>query len=90
MRYQRIIIATDFDEDGYHIKNLIINFLLTYWPELIDIGYVYEFISPILRYTTTTSGEKIYCYNIHALPSEAKIKSIKYYKGLGTLENEDL
>lgn len=40
LRYQKIIIASDFDEDGFHIKNLLINLFLTYWPELIHLEYL--------------------------------------------------
>lgn len=48
LRYGRIIIASDYDVDGFHIKGLLINLIYTLWPELIEKGFLMEFISPIV------------------------------------------
>lgn len=53
MRYGKVIIASDYDVDGFHIKGLIINLFTIMWPELLcnnkeGGGLLYEFISPIV------------------------------------------
>ncbi|KAK6054623.1 DNA gyrase/topoisomerase IV, A subunit, partial [Cooperia oncophora] len=49
LRYGGIIILTDQDEDGSHIKGLIINFLHTFWPQLLRNGFVQSFMTPLLK-----------------------------------------
>lgn len=48
LRYGRVIIASDYDDDGFHIKGLLINLILQKWPELAMSDFMYEFISPIV------------------------------------------
>ncbi|PIO58956.1 hypothetical protein TELCIR_19593, partial [Teladorsagia circumcincta] len=50
LRYGGIIILTDQDEDGSHIKGLIINFLHTFWPQLLRNGFVQSFRTPLLKF----------------------------------------
>ncbi|VDM60061.1 unnamed protein product [Angiostrongylus costaricensis] len=49
LRYGGIIILTDQDEDGSHIKGLIINLLHTFWPQLLRGGFVWSFVTPLLK-----------------------------------------
>ena len=60
LRYGHIMIMTDQDHDGSHIKGLIINFLHFFWPSLLDIeGFLQVFITPIVKCTPKT-GSKAY------------------------------
>lgn len=90
LRYGSIMIMTDQDHDGSHIKGLLINFLQFYWPSLIHRhnGFLKEFITPIIK--ATRGNEKIPFFTIPEYErwalAQPNIKSfkIKYYKGLGT------
>ena len=95
LRYGSILIMTDQDVDGSHIKGLIINFIHTFWPSLIKLnGFVRQFITPILK--ATKGKEVLSFYTIPEykkwLESNGKKKKgwkIKYYKGLGTSSNKE-
>ena len=52
LRYGRLLIMTDQDQDGSHIKGLVINFLHHNWPSLIRHSFVQEFITPIVKVLT--------------------------------------
>ena len=90
LRYGSIMIMTDQDVDGSHIKGLIINFIHTFWPSLIKLnGFVREFITPIIK--ATKGKETISFYNlpdykkwVASKGNSIKGWKIKYYKGLGT------
>ncbi|EJD75625.1 DNA topoisomerase 2 [Loa loa] len=88
LRYGRLLIMTDQDPDGSHIKGLIINLLHMYWPSLLKANYINYFITPLLKakrgsevksFYSTADYERWQAEN----PDSAKY-SIKYYKGLGT------
>ena len=49
LRYGKMLIMTDQDQDGSHIKGLVINFIHHYWPNLIKNNFVEEFITPIVK-----------------------------------------
>ena len=58
LRYGSIMIMTDQDHDGSHIKGLLINFLHHYWPSLLQIpGFLKEFITPIIKVNQTGRGD---------------------------------
>ena len=60
LRYGSIMIMTDQDVDGSHIKGLIINFIHTFWPSLIKInGFLKQFITPIIK---ASKGNEIYSF----------------------------
>ena len=95
LRYGSILIMTDQDVDGSHIKGLIINFIHTFWPSLIKLnGFVRQFITPILK---ASKGKEVLSF--YTIPEyqkwvESKGKKtkgwkIKYYKGLGTSSNKE-
>ena len=61
LRYSRIIIATDADNDGFHIRNLLLTFFLGYFEELVTSGRVFILETPLFR--VRTKKETRYCYS---------------------------
>ena len=90
LRYGHLMIMTDQDHDGSHIKGLIINFLHCYWPNLLKQGgFLREFVTPIVKVTKARNSTPFFTlkeYNDWRanLGSGANSYQIKYYKGLGT------
>ena len=89
LRYGKLVIMSDMDTDGSHIKGLILNILDNYWPELLQLDFIYEFITPIVK---VKKGNKVkYFYRLSdyiTWKEENEVSGffIKYYKGLGTIE----
>lgn len=89
LRYSRIIILTDSDVDGSHIKGLIMNFIHSIWPSLIKRdNFITSLATPIVK---ATKGKEIFSfYNLKEYgdwlekSEQGKNYKIKYYKGLGT------
>ena len=74
LRYNKIIVATDADDDGMHIRMLVLTFFMKYHPDLIRRGHLYILQTPLFR--VKTKNEVRYCYN-----QEEKEKAIKSLKG---------
>jgi len=74
LRYNKVIIATDADVDGMHIRLLLITFFLQFFPELIRKGHVYILQTPLFR--VRSKQKTYYCYS-----EEEKIKAIKALRG---------
>ncbi len=93
LRYNKVIIATDADVDGMHIRMLLISFFLMYCPSLIREGHVYILQTPLFR--VRNKKETRYCYNddektaaINALSSDPKME-ITRFKGLGEISPDE-
>lgn len=89
LRYGKIVIMSDMDTDGSHIKGLILNLLDTYWPELLELDFIYEFITPIIKIKKGNKVKYFYRLSDYKKWKETNTDSgyfIKYYKGLGTIE----
>ncbi|CAI9103034.1 OLC1v1001450C1 [Oldenlandia corymbosa var. corymbosa] len=93
LRYGHLMIMTDQDHDGSHIKGLLINFIHKFWPSLLKIpSFLVEFITPIVK-AFDKKNEDIFV-SFYSMPeyeawkenlgNDAKRWRIKYYKGLGT------
>lgn len=87
LRYARIIIATDADNDGFHIRNLLLTFFLSYFEELVTSGRVYILETPLFR--VRNKKETLYCYTEKERDSAtAKLGStseVTRFKGLGEI-----
>lgn len=91
LRYNNIVIATDADVDGMHIRLLLITFFLQFFPELIKEGHLYILQTPLFR--VRNKKETIYCYsNEERLDAIEKLKpkpEITRFKGLGEISPDE-
>jgi topoisomerase-4 subunit B len=85
LRYNRVIIATDADVDGMHIRLLLLSFFLKFFPDLITAGHIHILETPLFR--VRNKKQTIYCYSeaekqsaLHKLGQSAEITR---FKGLG-------
>ncbi len=87
LRYNKIVIATDADVDGMHIRLLLLTFFLQFFPELVKEGHVYILETPLFR--VRNKKKTIYCYSeeerISALEVIGKSAEITRFKGLGEI-----
>ena len=95
LRYGHLMIMTDQDHDGSHIKGLLINLFATFWKDLLQKpGFLVEFITPIVKVSKKgqpavsfyTLTEYLSWKEAH---NDGKGWSVKYYKGLGTSSREE-
>ncbi|XP_056335728.1 DNA topoisomerase 2-beta isoform X2 [Danio aesculapii] len=93
LRYGRIMIMTDQDQDGSHIKGLLINFFHHNWPSLLKHTFLEEFITPIVK--ANKNKQEVSFYSIPEFEEwkkhteSYKTWHIKYYKGLGTSTSKE-
>jgi topoisomerase-4 subunit B len=91
LRYNRVVIATDADVDGMHIRLLLLTFFLQFFPDLVREGHLYILQTPLFR--VRDKKQTFYCYSekekqsaIQALRGKAEITR---FKGLGEISPEE-
>ena len=88
LRYGRVMICTDADHDGFHIRGLIMNLFATFWPSLLKHeGFVTSLVTPVVKVTkgnNVIEFQNMIDYNAWKEGPDSKGWKIKYYKGLGT------
>ncbi|MDO3424246.1 DNA topoisomerase IV subunit B [Chryseobacterium sp. APV1] len=91
LRYNQVIIATDADVDGMHIRLLMITFFLQFFPDLIKNGHLYILQTPLFR--VRNKKETRYCYTeqerVKALNELGKNPEITRFKGLGEISPDE-
>ena len=91
LRYNKIVIATDADVDGMHIRLLLITFFLQFFPELVKEGHVYVLETPLFR--VRNKKKTFYCYSLEekqkAMEELGKNPEITRFKGLGEISPDE-
>lgn len=91
LRYNNIVIATDADVDGMHIRLLLISFFLQFYPELVKAGHVYILQTPLFR--VRNKKETRYCYSDeerkNAIKDLGPNPEITRFKGLGEISPDE-
>jgi DNA gyrase/topoisomerase IV subunit B len=90
LRYNKVVIATDADVDGMHIRNLLLTYFLRFFEELVVTGHVYILDTPIFR--VRNKQETIYCYS--EAERDAAVEGLKgsevtRFKGLGEISPQE-
>ncbi|HOK05416.1 MAG TPA: toprim domain-containing protein [Victivallales bacterium] len=91
LRYEKVIIATDADVDGLHIRNLLISFFLTFFEQLVVSGHLFILETPIFR--VRNKNKTIYCYSEkekdNAIKELGANAEITRFKGLGEISQTE-
>jgi topoisomerase-4 subunit B len=91
LRYNKVIVATDADVDGMHIRLLIITFFLQFFPDLIKKGHVYILQTPLFR--VRNKKKTLYCYTeeerVSAIKELSPNPEITRFKGLGEISPDE-
>jgi DNA gyrase subunit B len=92
LRYDRIVILTDADADGAHIRTLLLTFLYRYQPDIFSAGIVHMAVPPL--YKVNAGKKEIYCYSDEELNSTLETvggrSTVQRFKGLGEMMPEQL
>ena len=88
LRYGKVMIMTDQDHDGSHIKGLVMNVFHHMWPSLLELGYITSMITPIVKVSLKKKIKSFYTLKEYQdwldKTKNSKSWKTKYYKGLGT------
>jgi topoisomerase-4 subunit B len=91
LRYNKVVIATDADVDGMHIRLLLLTFFLQFFPDLVRKGHVYILQTPLFR--VRNKKETIYCYSeeerLSAIAKLGVKPEITRFKGLGEISPDE-
>ncbi|RKD86155.1 DNA topoisomerase IV subunit B [Mangrovibacterium diazotrophicum] len=91
LRYNKVIIATDADVDGMHIRLLLITFFLQFFPEVVKKGHLYILQTPLFR--VRNKKKTFYCYSdeerVSAIAECGKAAEITRFKGLGEISPDE-
>jgi len=92
LRYSKVMILTDADLDGYHIRGLLINFFHAQWPSLVKLNFIQTLKTPIVKAIKGKKVLEFYTeqdYHIWKQTVNPSTFNIKYFKGLGTSKKDD-
>ena len=96
LRYERVIIATDADVDGLHIRNLMITYFMRFFDRLVREGRVFILETPLFRVRPSNrknADQNVYCYNEAerdaAVAEIGKSAEITRFKGLGEVSKDE-
>ncbi|MCG8481646.1 MAG: type IIA DNA topoisomerase subunit B [Spirochaetales bacterium] len=90
LRYNRIVVTTDADHDGFHIRNLLLTFFLQYFEELVVAGHVHILETPLFR--VRNKRETRYCYSAserNLALEEIRGGEVTRFKGLGEISPKE-
>ncbi len=91
LRYNKVVIATDADVDGMHIRLLLITFFLQFFPEVVKKGHLYIFQTPLFR--VRNKKKTFYCYSdeerLKAMAKLGRNPEITRFKGLGEISPDE-
>ena len=90
LRYNRVVLATDADVDGFHIRNILMTYFLNYFEELVVAGHLYVLETPLFR--VRNKSQTVYCYSDKERAAAAKkIKGpeVTRFKGLGEISPKE-
>ena len=91
LRYNHVVVATDADVDGMHIRLLLMTFFLQFFPELVKAGHMYVLQTPLFR--VRNKKETIYCYSdqekVDAIAKLGAKAEITRFKGLGEISPDE-
>lgn len=92
LRYGHVLLMTDQDHDGSHIKGLVMNIFDCLWPDLMEIGFISSMITPIVKVFKKKKAQSFYTlqdYEEWRKINPIKGWRVKYYKGLGTSTSKE-
>ena len=90
LRYSKVVIATDADTDGFHIRNLLMTFFLTFFDEIVTSGRLYILETPLFR--VRNKQVVTYCYSEKerdATMAQMKNPEVTRFKGLGEIDPKE-
>jgi len=91
LRYEKVILATDADVDGLHIRNLLITYFFRFFDHLVHDGHLFVLETPLFR--VRNKRETIYCYNdeerVSAIEKLGPNPEITRFKGLGEISPDE-
>lgn len=91
LRFNRVVVATDADVDGMHIRLLIVSFFLQFFPDLVRNGHLYILETPLFR--VRNKKETVYCYSdeerVNAINRLGPKPEITRFKGLGEISPDE-
>lgn len=93
LRYSKVIVTSDMDDDGIHIRGLLLLFFYHFWPQLIEENYIKSLSTSILKITCSKKQTLFYSlqdYELWKQSNTKKITEVKYYKGLGSINPDDV
>ena len=93
LRYGKVMVLTDADVDGHHIKGLLVNMFHYWWPSLLKLNFIQTLRTPIIKANRGKTVVEFFTEQDYtkwkASTSNASNYNIKYFKGLGTSQKED-